>query len=185
MTNDGIEIERVKVLDPYEPDKLLTVERNTRTDPIEHMWSRKLLDQPQYQAANKFMSLWERAAFGGAKAIDYREEKVDVSGFRSAVPMAAIDAQSSLRDARRELGRESYSVIVAVAGERHTIEDVAKGFYRGSRSDQEFISRLLKIALSELADHWGYSSTAPIRRKTRSWATDDGKPREFGIEDDS
>lgn len=136
----------------------LTVVRNVKTDPIEYLFARERIDQPQKQAADKFMALWERAAFGGAKAIDYSQPKVDTSGPRSAVPAASIDAQSELGHARRVVDQTGWHIVTEICGRRETIEAVARKYYDGSSGAKYLVSTRLKEILDELAAHWGYAS---------------------------
>lgn len=167
MTNPSIQVERVTVQDPFEPDKTTTVQRNLKTDPIEYLFARERIDNAQYQAANKFMRLWEVAQSLGAKAGWHKIEEYqrlgcfpDTSGPRTDVHGSRERAQAEFNRAAQCLDRPGLAIVMAICGERHTIQDVARAFYDESRASQDYVSRRLKEHLTELADHWNINPPA-------------------------
>jgi hypothetical protein len=128
-------------------------------------------------AASRFCNLFERSQMGGARAIDYTQVRVDTSGPRQDQVAAGQDAaRREYEDACRALGDYAKVVrevvIYGVSG-RGLAKSMGLGSSGRARRRAEGV---LRIALDELAKHFGYSEQGAKARTAWTWA-DGSKPK--------
>jgi hypothetical protein len=160
-TSRHIELAEGLVDDPYEPGAKLRVVRNVREHPVSHLHARGVLSESQRIAGEAFRSNYERAVLGGAKSIDYTEERVD--GGLPAEPLseAVQRAVDWLNDIARHsgCGMRGYAILTAVCGEGLGLQDTARRM-RGSgcpggRAGDGWVQGILVMSLEALIQHLG------------------------------
>lgn len=159
----GIEVVAAVVRDPYD-GRPLTVAKNARVHPLDHMLARGRLTEAQKAAGDRFLEIWDRAEIGGARAIDYGRVKVDVSFEYRGLDPAVMGATDKLAGICGALGRRAYMLLVHVIGMRMSIFDLAR---RADGTVDQALGRHLsasvKDALDDLIDHFGVAKGAPRR----------------------
>lgn len=141
----------------WNPKKILGV-RNMRESALVVLEQRKLIDESQAKAGERFRRIWEALGGAGAGSFDYSREPVDGGGPRSALSDRQIQAGIDLADCRRVLGI-GYDVMVKVAGEGRAVSELTE-----SKNLQRAYIEMLKQGLTALAMHFGYQNTGTMRK---------------------
>ncbi|KSV78987.1 hypothetical protein N182_18500 [Sinorhizobium sp. GL2] len=119
---------------------------------------RKLINEAQERAGERFRRIWEALGASGAGSFDYSREPVDGGGPRSALSDSQIQAGIDLAEARRVLGI-GYDVMVKVAGEGKAISELSP-----NRTLQRAYTEFLKEGLTALSIHWGFDNGGKLRK---------------------
>lgn len=141
----------------WNPKKTLGV-RNMRESALVVLEQRKLIDEAQAKAGERFRRIWEALGGSGAGSFDYSREPVDGGGPRSALSDRQLQAGIDLADCQRVLGI-GYDVMVKVAGEGRAISELAQ-----SKNLQRAYVEMLKQGLTALAIHFGYENRGNVRK---------------------
>lgn len=141
----------------WNPKKILGV-KNMRESALVVLEQRKLIDEAQAKAGERFRRMWEALGGAGAGSFDYSREPVDGGGPRSALSDRQIQAGIDLADCRRVLGI-GYDVMVKVAGEGRAVSEMTQ-----SKNLQRAYIEMLKQGLTALAIHFGYENQGRIRK---------------------
>ncbi|WP_083222517.1 hypothetical protein [Ensifer sp. LC163] len=141
----------------WNPKKIL-VAVNVKESALVVLEQRRLINDAQVKAGEKFRRIWEALGGSGAGSFDYSREPVDGGGPRSALSDSQIQAGIDLADCRRILGI-GYDVMVKIAGEGRPISDMTQ-----SKNLQRAYIEILKQGLTALAVHFGYENTGKLRR---------------------
>ncbi|WP_430438980.1 hypothetical protein [Shinella sp.] len=141
----------------WNPKKTMAV-KNMKESALVVLEQRKLIDEAQAKAGERFRRIWEALGGAGAGSFDYSREPVDGGGPRSALSDRQIQAGIDLADCRRVLGI-GYDVMVKVAGEGRAISELAQ-----SKNLQRAYIEMLKQGLTALAIHFGYENRGNVRK---------------------
>lgn len=141
----------------WNPKKVYAV-KNMKESALVVLEQRKLIDEAQVKAGERFRRIWEALGGAGAGSFDYSREPVDGGGPRSALSDRQIQAGIDLADCRRVLGI-GYDIMVKVAGEGRAISDLAQ-----SKNLQRAYIEMLKQGLTALAVHFGYENSGKLRK---------------------
>lgn len=141
----------------WNPKKIMGV-KNMKESALVVLEQRKLIDEAQAKAGERFRRIWEALGGAGAGSFDYSREPVDGGGPRSALSDQQIQAGIDLADCRRVLGI-GYDVMVKVAGEGRAISELAH-----SKNLQRAYIEMLKQGLTALGVHFGYQNNGKIRK---------------------
>lgn len=160
--------------DPNDPGadplvrRRVNVAANVKHDVLEHMHSRRQIDDAEKAAGERFMRLVERSGIGGARAIDYGRAKVDGGKLADNLSVSVMAATEELADVRKHVGASAYSILQRILVAGGTIKQAARDLYRSdSPRWAEFLGKRLKEILGEVAEHWGLK--AGDTSKLRSW----------------
>lgn len=132
---------------------------NMKESALVTLEQRKLINDAQSKAGERFRLIWEALGGAGAGSFDYSREPVDGGGPLSALSDRQIQAGIDLADCRRVLGI-GYDVMVKVAGEGKAIADLAQ-----SKNLQRAYVEILKQSLTALAIHFGYENHGKVRKR--------------------
>lgn len=172
-SNGNVEVQIAEVQDPYEPDKKLTVAKNVKTSPLDWELSRGYIGRDQFLAGERFLKLYEAAEIGGARAIDYSRQKVDTSYVHKGLEVGVMEAAQELKDIRTHLGRRSYDLMVAVVGNRISIDAIAKAGAGSDKWANSVYAKHIRLTfcetLFELADYFGVVAKGRDRAKMRTF----------------
>lgn len=161
----GIEVVQAEVADPYD-GKPLKVSKNARVHPLDHMAHRGRLTDAQKMVGDRFLAVWDRSQIGGARAIDYERVKVDVSFVYRGLDEGAMQATAELGSICRAIGRRAYVLLVHVIGHREGIFDLARRLDgRVDQKQAEHLSKSIREALDDLADHFGVAKGRPAQQR--------------------
>jgi hypothetical protein len=134
------------------PVRLVTM----RDHPLERMLARKQINQRQFDAGQKLRGCWERAAGSGKIAsIDWQaifasDPATRLGGFRTGLDALRI------WQAIQHLGRIQSSLVIAVACEGYTLQEVAPDFGRHPAGyGLQVVGFQFGKHLTKLADLWG------------------------------
>ena len=141
----------------WNPKKIMGV-KNMKESALVVLEQRKLIDEAQAKAGERFRRVWEALGGAGAGSFDYSREPVDGGGPRSALSDKQIQAGIDLADCRRVLGI-GYDVMVKVAGEGRAVSEMAE-----SKNLQRAYIEMLKQGLTALAIHFGYENYGKVRK---------------------
>ena len=150
------------------PPRKYKVTVNVRESAIDHMASRGRLDETQHTAADRFRKMWELAAIGRSRGINFD------SAYSGAVgdPFTdeLIQAGRILARTIRRLGLIRARILVAVVGEGKLIEEVARewsdssGRLKGKRAEG-YVTGTLVDAIDDLVDIWRLEAKGQPERK--------------------
>lgn len=147
---------RKEVPDPWEPGARISVPCNTRESPIEHMWSRKRIDAPQKDAADRYRALYERAQLGPIRGLDPAKEKVSGGIFGDPLSDGLMASARELAAVNMMLGPIGAALMMNIAGEGITIDSLAAFYPRlTAKRAQGYVTGRLLEALEDLVGHWG------------------------------
>lgn len=132
---------------------------NIRESAITTLAARKLIDESQRAAADRFRGLWEAMGGAGAGSFDYSREPVDGGGAREPLTERQIRAGMELKRAQAILGVRAYDIMSKVAGQGFAIQDLAK-----TQRERTTLTDYLKDGLDELARAWGYANHGNRRK---------------------
>lgn len=141
----------------WNPKKIMGV-KNMKESALVVLEQRRLIDEAQASAGERFRRIWEALGGAGAGSFDYSREPVDGGGPCSAISDRQIQAGIDLADCRRVLGI-GYDVMVKVAGEGRAISELAQ-----SKNLQRAYIEMLKQGLTALAIHFGYQNQGKLRK---------------------
>lgn len=127
----------INVADPYEAGATITVMRSLRDDPLGAMHAGKhlfIVDEKdgeqlancRYLAGRRWQKSYELAEIGGARAIDYTQDKVD--GGQIAQPTVSdvqARAMADMRKATKALQVYDASIVFDVLARNMTITQIA------------------------------------------------------------
>lgn len=154
--HDGLmDIAGAEVADPFEPTKSIAVIRNVAA-PLDNLYSRHRIDAAQFAAGQRYKRLFDDAAIGGARAIDYGREHVD-GGIREQVSVKALEAGRELARLGAVLGKRGAHLMHLVVGEELPLGQAVKRVVTGINplQGQGYVVCRLVEALDALVDHWG------------------------------
>lgn len=163
------------IADPYNPARKTTVTVNVRESAIDHMRSRGRVDETQAAVADRFRKLWELAAIGHQRGIDFANGGGG-SGY-PADPLTdeLVRAGRDLARCIRQLGMVRSQILISIVGEGKRIEDVAKdwsksgGAVRGDRAEG-YVTGTLIDAIDELTSIWRMEGAPrPTKSETTWW----------------
>lgn len=142
----------------WNPKQIIGI-KNLKESALVTLEQRKLIDQGQAKAGERFRRTWEALGGAGAGSFDYSREPVDGGGPRSALSDRQIQAGIDLADCRRVLGI-GYDIMVKVAGEGRAVAEMTQ-----SKNLQRAYIEMLKQGLTALAVHFGYENTGKLRKR--------------------
>lgn len=142
----------------WNPKKIMSVV-NMKESALVTLKTRKLIDDAQVKAGERFCAIWEALGGAGAGSFDYSREPVDGGGPRSALSDRQIQAGIDLADCRRVLGI-GYDIMVKVAGEGRAVTELTQ-----SKNLQRAYIEMLKQGLTALAQHFGYENHGNLRKR--------------------
>lgn len=136
--------------------------------PVDYLRGKQKLDPYQVAAAEKYRGAWELLQSSPGGAMDF--ERVRGGGAPGSPPAVALLAAADiLAEAAEVLGRHVL-VIDASVGFGYSVAETAARLYRKvpSRSDIEFIGRLIRECLSMLAVKWGQGKNTKSQHRILS-----------------
>lgn len=142
-----------EVADPYDGEHL-TVIGNVLESPLALLRHRGMISEGEKLAGDRFRAIYERSIIGGARAIDYRQPKVDGGTLFDPLHSSSAEAARTLKGVARIVGEIDFRLLVAVVGEGRRIVDVA-GQGASTRARLHCGARL-RDALHLLAVRWGF-----------------------------
>lgn len=173
---DGrVELGERLVVDPYDTSKRVSAIVNVRESAIDHMRSRGRVDETQAAVADRFRRLWELAAIGHQRGIDYENFGGGGNGGVSD-PMtdALVRAGRDLSRCIQQLGQVHSQILISIVGEGKRIEDVAKNWSRaggivtGNRAEG-YITGTLIDAIDNLTSIWRMEGSPRQQRHEGKW----------------
>ena len=153
----------VDVPDPYEPDKLITVLRSTRDDPLAGLLARRFIDNAQYEAGRRWQRLHEQSTIGVMKAIDPMKEAVDGGKLADLLGNAQIAAFAELRAAYNAITNKT--LVYEILAERLTIQQAAARRGMFTRWKVRRVGKMFRRELENLAVHWGATGSTKRGRR--------------------
>lgn len=129
----------------------------------------KGLDEAERLAAARYRALFEGAMIGGARALDYGAVRVDTSGPSAGAAFeTGEDARRAYSMAAQRLGMVASRLVEQVVCHNMSLRAVARsaGEGEGAAARERVTERLLS-AVDLLADHFGYTGSAPQRTPMR------------------
>ena len=161
-----------------------------RASALEHMRSKGLLSDLQYEVACRISALMIEQG-GQTRSIDYAQPVVDGGGAdRDWLLVSASDATRKLKEIAQALGADQAVVVFSIAGRSMSTNEVALLFeesreHRESakplRKTQDYVRQLLRDGLTRAAFHLGLAVTAPdtlVGKRLRIWRNLGGEPME-------
>lgn len=133
--------------------RFITATINVRESAITILAAKKLLDEAQVRAADKFRALWETMGGAGAGAIDYSREYVDGGKGPQTITERQLLAGQELARCRKLLGLRGFTLIRAVCGEGQSLWDIGS-----KRRDRDTAADNLRACLDDLANMWGFQT---------------------------
>ncbi len=134
---------------------------NRRESAIVTLFSRKLITDDQYKAAQRFLSHYEALGGAGARAMDYSREVVDCrSGGGNAFSDRHLTAMHEMQKCSKLLGVLGFELVCRIVGQGRSIQDLAGK----ERRKRDYITDHLRECLDVLSVNWGYASA-----KIRNW----------------
>jgi hypothetical protein len=127
---------------------------NIRESPLGLLAAKGLLTAAQLKAGSQFRALWEQLG-SSIKAMDYSKDPVDGGGMSEPISIRQMQAGLDLKECRKVLGPRHYDVLVKVLGQGIEVSKLGK-----TRRERDTYMDYLKHALEDLAEHWGYQTTA-------------------------
>jgi hypothetical protein len=146
------------VSDPLNPGRPEAKKVNVRESAIDHMASRGRLDTAQVAAGDRFRRMWELAAIGRQKGIDF-EGGHSAGAVNDPLTDELVRAGRALAKAIRSLGMIRSRILISIVGEGKLIEDVARdwsqttGRLKGKRAEG-YITGTLIDAIDDLVRLW-------------------------------
>jgi hypothetical protein len=142
----------INVADPYEAGATITVMRSLRDDPLGAMHAAGQLDECQYLAGRYWQKAYELAEIGGARAIDYSQDRVD--GGKIPEPTISDTQARAFRDlssARKSLGDYGSSVVYDILARGMTVKECATRRMMTREIELNFIGRRFRECLDTMA----------------------------------
>lgn len=128
---------------------------NTRESAIVMLASRDSLDAAQVKAADRFRRLWETLGGKGASSIDPGRIVGDGGKMRDPINERQINAGKELARCRTLLGVRGYRLVSLVAGEGHSLSEIAAG-----KRERLTAADMLRWCLDDLAGLWGLAPSS-------------------------
>jgi len=132
---------------------------NVRESAIATLSSRKLINEAQVMAADRFRGFYEAMGGAGAGSFDYSREPVDGGGAREALSERQLRAALELKLAKQILGNRAYDIMSKVAGQGYAIQELAS-----TQRERTTLTDYLKDGLDELARCWGFENKGTKRK---------------------
>lgn len=164
--HDGLmQIAAADVADPFEPTKTVAVIRNVAA-PVDNLFSRGRIDNAQFAAAQKFKRLYDLAAIGGARAIDYGREHVD-GGRVEQISIKALEAGRERAQLASVVSKRGMLILDLVIGEEMALSRVVRRVVSNINNlqGQGYVVCRLVEALDSLVDHWGLIAIAKEQKR--------------------
>lgn len=164
------------VEDPSVPGTKIEAKVNIRATVLDHLRSRKKLDDAQFQAGERFQKIWQLAEIGAMKAMEYKEAVDGGGGSGDPLTDQVVHAAAELKKLMPRVGMIGHRLLVSTIGEGRTIQETAQdwqdtgGMVSGARAEGYVTGRLIE-ALDELVSFWGYSATAIGKPKVQRLTT--------------
>lgn len=147
-------------------DKKSTVRRVDRT---EYESLIRSMTPDQSQAAEIFLQLYHGGQ-RGVPAMDASRIVVDGGKIGFEIPDNVIDCQNKLGRAAHGIGKYQFDIIHYYIAEDFTSEDVAKALnYEWNSRMGDRLRFSLKLALTQLALHWGITKRKDHSRSSYYW----------------
>ncbi|MER9965592.1 hypothetical protein [Mesorhizobium sp. M0060] len=123
---------------------------NVRESAVTTLAARGQLDAAQVAAADRFRALWEAIGGAGASGIDPGRIVVDGGKAREPFNERQVNAGKELARCRVLLGVRGYQLVSLVAGEGHSLHEIA-----GKEKRARLVAAdLLRMSLDDLAVLW-------------------------------
>lgn len=152
------------VSDPYDGTQL-RVTINAFESPLQHMRTRRKIDECQFLAGERFREVYEQACIGAVKAIDYGKPHVDGGRLPEVLNEAVAVAARSLADIRRVVGGVCFGYLETVIGERVALKEMAANYRKLSGERAEgFVAGQVVAGLDRLVEYWGMRTTGNARK---------------------
>jgi hypothetical protein len=132
---------------------------NVKESAIATLSSRKLINEAQVMAADRFRGFYEAMGGAGAGSFDYSREPVDGGGAREPLTERQLRAALELKLAKQILGNKAYDIMTKIAGQGFAIQELAL-----SQRERTTLTDYLKDGLDELARCWGYENKGNKRK---------------------
>ncbi len=143
--------------DPYPTGTKIPVVRSIRDDTLAGMHARRQIDDAQLAAGRLWQKFYERGEVGSITAIDPTREAVDGGRIPEPITDRQISALRKLDESHQWLGREGYSIVYSILGERTRLKDAALMYGYLSQREIEFFGQRFRNCLEELAVLWGFA----------------------------
>ena len=127
-------------------------------DVIEALWSKRIILHRQYLAGDRLWADMYRA--GMSPQITPRwEDRVDCDNSRMHALETRQNCWQAVEKARKSVGRQHWKVLELAVRENKSPIEIGKHLFDRKDRDQSRASGtdILRMALSALADHYGYS----------------------------
>jgi hypothetical protein len=172
---DGqVELGERMIVDAYDTSRKTIATVNVRESAIDHMRSRGRVDETQAAVADRFRKMWELAAIGRQRGIDY--DNAGGGGGKISDPLtdALVRAGRDLAQCMQRLGMVRSKILVSIVGEGARIEDVAKDWARaggivGGTRAEGYVTGTLIDAIDELAGLWRMEAAPRPREAQFTW----------------
>lgn len=181
------------VQSPYDPTWRETVMRNVRHDPVEQLYQqrdrkgRRLIDEPERLAGIEIRRMVEALGLDAVRAIELGE-RVDGGGRYYDIGARRYEAGKRAWDLRLALGKDTYDLLVRVAGFGEGITLVAMDYARADGEEEEGaingacsarmrdrVGYMFRRALRAAAVHFGYRPR-PRSGRIVGFAVDGARP---------
>lgn len=148
----------------FDGQQKITVAMAVRDDPLAALYSASQIDDAMFRAGRHWQKARELTEIGGIRAIDPTKEAVDGGGIpQSTVSDSYSQAMKDLDKAKRDLGRDDYSLINDILGRGVTIARAAVDRGYLSERKRSSVGDWFRRVLMRLAVIYGYASKGHYR----------------------
>lgn len=148
---------------------------------VDTQCARGNLEEHHRQAANRFSAILERCMSQGLTVAPFAVERVQTSGFQTALPDHVVEAQKQLALLAQYLGRRQYNLLHSVIMDGLTATALSSATM-GERSpyNRHEVSKAIREALDETAQFFGLATKAgEVRRWAKTVSVASEYPREI------
>lgn len=171
---------------PPKPGEVEVASINLRETPLYWMWSRKMIDDVQLYAGERYRQSWE-ALRPYAIVADMGRTIVDFSYRPDAGMVESLDAAAVLVAADEKIGHKDAEMLRMICGVGYTLKDVAFAWYgikEGRRLEecQKYLGQRCRDALESLVEHWNIKRKSPRNRFHRSFGALTANPDDWSYD---
>lgn len=159
----------VEVDDPYNPQEKIVVMRSYRDDPLEQLFAKGHIDEPQRNAGVEWQKDYEATEGAGAvKAMQYKDP-VDGGG-QLPDPITDRRARAAKRLAQcdRALGEHGSQIVRLYLGHRMSAANISIFMGNVGKSSVDYIGRRIRECLETIAIQYNFREAHPKWEQIRA-----------------
>lgn len=168
----GAMVSPVEVPDPYNPEEKIVVMRSYRDDPLEQLFKKGHIDEPQRDAGIEWQKDYEAAQ--GASAVRAMQYKDPVDG-GGQIPDPITDRQQNavkrLAKCDRALGQHGSQIVRLYLGYRMSASGISQYMGDKTKSGVDYIGKRIRECLETIAIEYGFRGNSPDWEQRRAKMT--------------